>query len=96
MHWHNFHINIFVHLTYRLNPTYILGGEMPKIIKELHYYISNDNLMILFLCNIVSSYIGNFCQIKDVLLLSTLCGMMAILGNSKAVEHGIFGHIIQG
>ncbi len=42
MHWHNIQISIFVHLIYRLNPLYILGGEMPKVIKNLHYYISYD------------------------------------------------------
>lgn len=42
MHWYNIQISIFVHLTYRLDPLYILGGEMPKVIKKLHYYISYD------------------------------------------------------
>lgn len=43
MHWHNVQISIYVHLTYILYFAIILNGSnTPNVIRELHYYISND------------------------------------------------------
>jgi hypothetical protein len=40
--WHNTHVNILVHITYKHNPSY--DPLFPKIImlKEVHYYLFYD------------------------------------------------------
>lgn len=45
MHWRKLQITILVHLTYRWNPNFDENTleQGPKIIKELHYYVSDDN-----------------------------------------------------
>ncbi len=42
MHWFNFQINILVRITYRLNPDLDESNLGSKILKEIHYYISNE------------------------------------------------------
>jgi hypothetical protein len=42
MHWHNDEITILVHITYRPNPAWRIENEEPLLLKEIHYYISDD------------------------------------------------------
>jgi hypothetical protein len=43
MHWHNFHITIPVHITYKQNPKFDPTVLESKLLKEVHYYVSNDS-----------------------------------------------------
>jgi hypothetical protein len=43
MHWHNFQVTILVHITYRRNPNYDHVHPNSQVLKEVHYYVSNDN-----------------------------------------------------
>jgi hypothetical protein len=42
MHWHNFQVNILVHINYQHNPLIDHVTQDSIIIKEVHYYVSND------------------------------------------------------
>lgn len=42
MHQFSFQIAILVHITYHHNPNYVANPDSKKIIKEYHYYVSND------------------------------------------------------
>jgi hypothetical protein len=42
MHWHNDQITILVHITYRLNPDWHAENDEPLLLKEFHYYVSDD------------------------------------------------------
>jgi hypothetical protein len=42
MHWHNEQITILVHITYRLNSDWHVENEEPLLLKEIHYYVSDD------------------------------------------------------
>jgi hypothetical protein len=44
MHWHEFQIPILVQISYSKNPSFdSLVGEL-EVIKEVHYYVSNDTM----------------------------------------------------
>ncbi len=43
MHWYSFQITILVHKTYRINLGYDLVHLESKILKEVYYYISDEN-----------------------------------------------------
>jgi hypothetical protein len=61
MHWFSFQITVLVHITYRHVPEYDSTINESKILKEVHYYISNERKnMIPYLSNTLSSYIGSF------------------------------------
>jgi hypothetical protein len=42
MHWHNFQVNILVHITYHRNPGHDGTDLDSPLLKEIHYYVSND------------------------------------------------------
>jgi hypothetical protein len=42
MHWFTFQMTVLVHITYRVNPDFVAGIEKTRILKEVHYYISNE------------------------------------------------------
>ena len=42
MHWHNDQITILVHITYKLNPDWHAENDEPLLLKEFHYYVSDD------------------------------------------------------
>jgi hypothetical protein len=42
MHWHSFQVTIVVHITYKINPTYIEDNGQNKVIKESHFYVNDD------------------------------------------------------
>jgi hypothetical protein len=42
MHWYSFQVIILTHITFRVDPMNELGIDKRKIIKETHFYISND------------------------------------------------------
>lgn len=42
MHWHTTQVTIFIHITYRWDPSYTCSG-LRENLKDVHYYISNDN-----------------------------------------------------
>ncbi len=42
MHWFSFKIIVLVHITYWQNPDYDQVMDKSKILKEVHYYISNE------------------------------------------------------
>ena len=42
MHWHSQQITILVHITYRLNPKYDDQFPKSRILKETHYYLSDE------------------------------------------------------
>jgi hypothetical protein len=42
MHWHNDQITILVHIKYRPNPAWRIENAEPLLVKEIHYYISDD------------------------------------------------------
>ena len=44
MHWHNEQVTILVHITYRLNPEWCMENEEPFLLKEIHYYVSDDKI----------------------------------------------------
>jgi hypothetical protein len=41
MHWLSFQITILVHIMYRINLEYDLAHLESRIVKEVHYYISD-------------------------------------------------------
>jgi hypothetical protein len=43
MHWHNFQMTILVDITYRPNPNYDPIDPNSQVLKEVHYYVSDDN-----------------------------------------------------
>jgi hypothetical protein len=93
MNWHNVQINIFIQSTYKLDPAdVLLGNNTLKVIKKLHYYVSNDTYHDTLLLQ-HSCYIGNFFKTKYVHQLSTLSGVMVAMGNSKVAKLGIFFHV---
>jgi hypothetical protein len=51
MHWFSFHITILVHITSCHNPNYDLVIKISKILKEVHYYVSNEKDQKPYLCN---------------------------------------------
>ena len=42
MHWCSDQISILVHISFRLNPDWTSDGSEPYLLKEVHYYISDD------------------------------------------------------
>jgi hypothetical protein len=42
MHWQSSQVTIMVHICYRRNPLFVAGGEEPKVIKDAHFFISDD------------------------------------------------------
>jgi len=42
VHWHNYHINILVHITYHNNPQLDPYDEESWVLTKYHFYISND------------------------------------------------------
>jgi hypothetical protein len=93
MNCHNVHINIFVHSTYKLDPTNVqLGINTLKVVKELHYYVSNDTSHDTLQVQDYFMLHWKFLQDQGC-QLSTLSGMMVALGNSKVTKLGIFSHV---
>jgi hypothetical protein len=43
MHWFSFQMIILIHITYCHNPNYDLVTKNSKILKEVCYYVSNEN-----------------------------------------------------
>ncbi len=43
MHWHNFRVTILVHITYRQNFDFDPATPKSRLLKEMHYYVSNDS-----------------------------------------------------
>jgi hypothetical protein len=43
MHWQSSQVTTLVHICYRHNPLYIEGGDTVPVIKDAHFYISDDN-----------------------------------------------------
>jgi hypothetical protein len=42
MHWHSFQITILVHITFCVDQITGQGNDDKKIIKETHFYVSDD------------------------------------------------------
>jgi hypothetical protein len=42
MHWHFFQVIILVHITFWVDPTSGQRNDEKKIIKETHFYVSDD------------------------------------------------------
>jgi hypothetical protein len=42
MHWHNHQVSILVHISYKKNFLYGYLGDESIVIKEVHYYVSDD------------------------------------------------------
>jgi hypothetical protein len=42
-YFHFFQITIFVHICYMVNPNFGANPEEPRILKDSHFYISDDN-----------------------------------------------------
>lgn len=42
MHWRTEQVSILVHITFRLNPDWTFSNGEPCVLKEVHYYISDD------------------------------------------------------
>jgi hypothetical protein len=42
MYWHSYQVSILVHITYQVNPDYTKDGNEPRIIKESHFWVSNN------------------------------------------------------
>ncbi len=56
MHWFSFQIIVLVHITYRHILEYDLAIDESRILKEVHYCISNERKsMIPYLSNTLSS-----------------------------------------
>jgi hypothetical protein len=41
-HWHSLSVTILVQIIYRLNPTTDPNRKKTQLLKEIHFYISND------------------------------------------------------
>jgi hypothetical protein len=44
MHWHNFQVSNLVKIAYRKNPSFDSSGDELEMIKEVHYYVSDDTM----------------------------------------------------
>jgi hypothetical protein len=44
MHWRSQQVSLLVHITYRLNPSWSEENNEPLLLKEIHYYVSNDKV----------------------------------------------------
>jgi len=81
IHWHNFQVmNILVHVTYQSNPYYDHVKPNSKVLKEVHYYVSND-----------ISHDTQFVQHEYQEVIFQHCmlfGTMVVLVNSKVQELG--------
>ena len=44
MHWRSVQVSILVHITYRLNPNWSNVNDEPLLLKEVHYYVSDDKV----------------------------------------------------
>lgn len=44
MHWRSVQVSILVHITYRLNPDWSNENDEPLLLKEVHYYVSDDKV----------------------------------------------------
>lgn len=42
-YYHSFQVTIMVHITFRINSDFTEDGREPRIIKEQHYWISEDS-----------------------------------------------------
>jgi hypothetical protein len=43
MHWFSFQITVLIHITYHHNPHYDLVTKNSKTLKEVHYYVFDEN-----------------------------------------------------
>jgi hypothetical protein len=87
MHCFSFQITVLVHITYQHILEYDSAIDGSKILKEVHYYISNERKsMIPYLSNTLSSYIGSFESLKGVNLSTTLSGVMVVLVSLKVLK----------
>jgi hypothetical protein len=70
LHLHPFKVTILLHITYRINLAFTEeNGQSSKVIKELHFYVSDDNTT-LFLWNTKCCFNGNGFVIKGYDLVS--------------------------
>ena len=44
MHWRSEQVSILVHITFRRNPEWTLCSDEPYLLKEVHYYVSDDKV----------------------------------------------------
>jgi len=44
MHWHNFYVSILVHICYRKLAHGRTLKDGSRVVKEVHYYVSNDTM----------------------------------------------------
>ena len=44
MHWRSQQVLILVHIAYRLNPNWSNENNEPLLLKEVHYYVSDDKV----------------------------------------------------
>jgi hypothetical protein len=42
MHWLSFQMTVLVHITYQHNLDHDVALNRPEILKEVHYYVSNE------------------------------------------------------
>jgi hypothetical protein len=65
-------------------------NQNPLVLKEVHYYISDDKTHDNCLSTNMSwPYTWNIWKVRDVILKNTSYGTMGVLHNSKVHEHGI-------
>ncbi len=87
MHWFSFQIIVLVHITYRHILEYDLAIDESRILKEVHYCISNERKsMIPYLSNTLSSQIGSFESLKGVNLSTMLSRVMVVLVSLKVLK----------
>lgn len=41
-YYHSFEVTIMVHITFRLNPMHMIDPSEPRILKEAHFWVSDD------------------------------------------------------
>jgi hypothetical protein len=44
MHWQSSLVTILVHICYHRNPDFREGGDQPEVLKNSHFYVSDDTL----------------------------------------------------
>lgn len=90
MHWFSFQIMIFVHITYWLNPTYDPVEPGTKILKKMHYYVSDEKKHDTIFVQNVFQLNWEFLQERGCYPKKMRCGAMGVASSSKMQNVGIF------
>jgi hypothetical protein len=94
IYWYNFQVSILVHITYMQNQLYDPSDASTWILKEIHYYLSDDEQHNTLFDSIAFVYTGNICRIKSSSQSATLTGPVVAVVNSRMQKLGTLYHAI--